>query len=111
MALDPERAAELFAGLGPVRCRRMFGGTGVYSGDVMFALEARDTLYLKSDATTDAAFDAEGCEPFSYETGGGRRVITSYRLIPARLLDDPDDLAPWAERALAVARRVKLRKR
>jgi DNA transformation protein len=111
MALDPERAAELFAGLGPVRCRRMFGGTGVYSGDVMFALEARDALYLKSDASTDPAFDAEDCDAFSYETRDGRRVIASYRLIPARLLEDPDDLAPWAERALAVARRAKQRKR
>jgi DNA transformation protein len=103
MALDPERAQDIFSAFGPVTLRRMFGGTGIYAGGVMFALEARETLYLKADASTQEAFEAEGCGPFSYEAAGGRRVLTSYRRIPDRLLDEPDELAAWARRALAIA--------
>ncbi|GLK69473.1 TfoX/Sxy family protein [Hansschlegelia plantiphila] len=101
--LDVERAGELFEAFGPVRCRPMFGGTGVYARDVMFALEVRDVLYLKTDASTQAAFQAEGCGPFSYDTARGQRTIASYWRAPDRLLDDPEEFAVWARRALAVA--------
>lgn len=104
MALDPERADEIFSAFGPVRVRKMFGGAGVYSGDVMFALEADDVIYLKSDASTAQAFDAEGCPPFSYVMKGVRKVMTSYRRAPDSLLEDPDEMAEWARRALFVAR-------
>lgn len=104
MALDPERAEEIFSAFGPVRVKRMFGGSGVYADETMFALEAQGVLYLKSDSTTDAAFELEGCETFSYDTKDGRRVLTSYRRAPERLLEDPDDMADWARKALAVAR-------
>ena len=111
MALDPERAEELFAAFGSVRCRRMFGGSGVYAGDVMFALEASGVLYLKSDASTDEAFEREGCEPFSYDAKNGRHVVMSYRRAPERLLEDPDEMAEWARRALGVARASQAPKR
>jgi DNA transformation protein len=107
MAVDPDYAAELFQALGPVRCRNMFGGTGIYAGELMFALEAGGVLYLKSDRSTDPFFEAEGCEAFSYETRDGRRTIMSYRCMPDRLFDDPDALAVFARRALAVARAAK----
>lgn len=111
MAFAAERAEELFAVFGPVRCRRMFGGSGVYVGDVMFALEARGVLYLKSDASTDEAFEREGCEPFSYDAKTGRHVMTSYRRAPERLLEDPDEMADWARRALGVAQANQAPKR
>ena len=105
--MSPERADELFAAFGPVRLRRMFGGCGVYADGVMFALEAGGALYLKSDDSTARAFEEEGCEPFSYETRDGRRVVTSYRRAPDRLLDDPEAMAQWADAALIVARARK----
>lgn len=107
MALDADRAAELFSALGPVRVRKMFGGVGVYAGDIMFALEARHVLYLKSDCTTGPDFDREGCEAFSYETKHGGRTITSYRRVPDTALEDPEEMATWARRALAIARAKK----
>ncbi len=41
-----------------VRARRMFGGAGIYSGDIFFALIADDTLYFKVDASTRPEFEA-----------------------------------------------------
>jgi DNA transformation protein len=41
----------------------------------------------------------------------GERMVTSYRRMPDRLYDDPDELAVWARAALAVVRQPKPRKR
>ena len=103
--MDGGSIAELFASFGPVRCRRMFGGTGIFSGELMFALEARGELYLKADERTREAFEREGCEPFSFDQKG-RRVATSYWRVPTRLLDEPDELAEWARAALNAAQRA-----
>ena len=83
----------------------MFGGTGIYAGDRMFALEAGGVLYLKADAATVPEFQEEGCEPFTYERADGRRTSLSYWSLPERLLDSPEDAAPWAQGALAAAER------
>lgn len=92
------------AGLGTVDMRRMFGGVGIFAGDVMFALIADDVLYLKVGEASRAEFEAEGMAPFSYQTAGGRNTIMSYWQCPERLYDEPDELRAWAEQALAVAR-------
>lgn len=103
MALEADEAAELFRELGPVQVRRMFGGVGVYHAGAMFALEAAGTLYLKADPAAADAFRSEGCEPFSYATTTGRRTITSFWRAPERLMDEPDELALWARRSVAIA--------
>jgi DNA transformation protein and related proteins len=35
--------------LGPIASTRMFGGVGLYAGDLFLALIAGDALYLKAD--------------------------------------------------------------
>lgn len=102
---------EALAPLGPVVVRRMFGGAALSCGGLTFALVLDDTLWLKSDAETIADFAAEGCPPFTYQTRQGRRVLTSYRRAPERLLDDGEELAAWARGALATARRVAAAKK
>ena len=97
--------ADLLAPLGGITTRRMFSGAAIYSRGQVFALVLDDVLYLKSDETTAADFDAEGCAPFTYDTKDGRRVLTSYRCAPDRLLDEPEDLVAWARIALGVSLR------
>ena len=110
--MDADRIVEMFAAFGPVVPRRMFSGFGVFSDGTMFALVARDTLYLKADPQTVAAFETEGQGPFTYATRGaegtkgGKRSIMSYWRAPDRLYDDPDELATWARDALAAAHRA-----
>ncbi|PND68101.1 TfoX/Sxy family protein, partial [Escherichia coli] len=36
--MDAEDLRDIFRSLGPIHIRRMFGGQGVYQGEVMFAL-------------------------------------------------------------------------
>lgn len=97
---------EVFEQFGPVRARRMFGGYGIYSGDVMFALVADDTLYLKADDENRADFEARGLPPFMYDKGG-RLVKMSYYLAPDDIMEDRDEAVQWARRARDAALRLR----
>jgi DNA transformation protein len=108
--MDRETAAELFSAFGAVDVRRVFSGFGVYADDVCFALYLRGEFYLKADETTIPRFVAEGCEPFSYATRAKTVSVKSYWRLPARLYDEPEELADWAREAVAVAAKVKLKK-
>lgn len=48
-----------------VRGRAMFGGVGIYSGELFFALIADDTLYFKVDDTNRPDFEVRGMPPLS----------------------------------------------
>jgi DNA transformation protein len=84
-----ERCERLLAPLGPVEARRMFGGYG---------------LYLKADEESREDFAAAGSTPFRYKKKD-RWYSMSYWQAPAGSLDGAEALLPWAERALAAARR------
>jgi DNA transformation protein len=83
----------------------MFGGAGIYADGVMFGLVASGVIYLKADAQNVGAFEREGLAPFTYATKNGTHGVMSYRRMPERLYDDPEELAAWARDALAAARR------
>ena len=88
-----------------VRSKSMFGGVGIYSEATFFALIADDVLYLKVDDLTRADFVARGLGPFRPfgETG----ETMQYYAVPAELLEDPEALEPWVEKALAAAHRKR----
>jgi DNA transformation protein len=88
-----------------IRARSMFGGVGIYSGELFFALLANDTLYLKVDDSNRADFEALGMGPFL--PFGDERDKMQYYEVPADLLDDPEALRPWAEKSIAVAAKKK----
>jgi DNA transformation protein len=94
---------ELLEGLGPVRIRRMFGGAGVYAGEVMFGLIDDDALYLKTDEALRAELKAAGATPWIYSRAPGKWEETSYWRLPESALDDPEEAVAWARKALAVA--------
>ena len=91
-----------------VQGRAMFGGVGIYSRGLFFALIADDTLYFKVDATNRPDFEARGMGPFRPPGPAGEAL--QYYAVPEDVLEDPDSLRPWAERALAVAERRKARR-
>jgi len=103
--------AELFAPLGHVAVRRVFGFHGLYLGECMFGLVADERIYLKTDEQNRKAYEREGSEPLSYAAHDGEHIITSYWEIPARLHDEPEELAEWARHAVAVAENSSTAKR
>ncbi len=86
----------------PVTARRMFGGVGYYSEDLFFALADDDLLYFRVDDASRGYFEREGMQAFC-PMGPGTKSM-SYYTVPARLYDDPDELAVWMRRALEAAR-------
>ncbi len=97
---------ELFEGFGPIRTRKMFGGYGVYRDDVMFALVADDTLYLKVDDESALRYQTHGLPQFQYAKDG-KTVGMSYYMAPEEALEDPEVLADWANQAYEIAFRLK----
>ena len=105
--MDPDFIRDLFAPFGPVTVRRMFSGTGIFAGGLMFGLIVRDVIYLKVDDSNRAYFEREGSRPFTYmrgrKTGRPTEHALPYWRLPERLYDNPDELAVWAKRAHAAA--------
>ena len=99
---------ELFAGMGRVEIKRMFGGAGGYSGGLMFLLLADDTIHIKTDDALKAELREEGSGPFVWEPQSGPRkgekVDLGYWRLPDAALDDPDRAADGGRKALAIAK-------
>ncbi len=110
--MDPEFIRDLFAPFGPVTMKSMFGGAGLWSEGSMFGLVFDGAIFLKVDETSIPDFEREGSRPFVYtrakSPGRVGRASLSYWRLPERLYDDPEELAAWAARALAIAERKKL---
>ncbi len=99
---------EQLAGVASVRAHAMFGGIGLYAGDVFFGIVAADVLYLKVDDSNRGQYEAEGMAAFQpYE---GQPTNTSYYQVPARVLEDGGALTEWARASVRVASRMTLRK-
>ena len=104
---------DLFANLGRIRIRKMFGGAGVYSGEDMFALIDKDRVYVKSDDALKADLVEEGGEAFEWTNPStGKTITMSYVSLPVNALDDRDEASNWGRKALDVAvqaRRAKVK--
>ena len=97
-----EMVRDLFAGVGPITTRKMFGGLGIYHDGTIFAILMSDgALRLKGAGEMAATFEAEGWERWTYQRDGSDTVAAMpYWSLPDDLLDDPDAASAWARRAL-----------
>lgn len=96
------------SGVRDLQAQPMFGGVGLYSGDLFFGLLAADVLYFKVDDTTRADYEAEGSTPF--KPYAGRPTTMGYYSVPTAILEDRAALAAWASRAVKVASAAGARK-
>jgi DNA transformation protein and related proteins len=85
----------------------MFGGYGLYVGEVFVALIADERLYMKADDASRPAFENAGCEPFAYSRRDRSAVTLGYWTAPEQALDSPRAMEPWARLSLAAALRAK----
>lgn len=112
MATSPNYRAFILEQLGrvlpDVRGRSMFGGVGIYSSDLFFALIGNDTLYFKVDDGNRERFVNAGMGPFRPFGDGGE--VMQYYEVPADVIEDRETLREWANEAVAVARRARQRK-
>jgi DNA transformation protein len=93
---------EQLARLPRVTSRRMFGGIGLYSDGVFFGIIDNDTLFFKTDDSTRERYVAHGSQPFRpYKDRP--EVSMSYFHVPVEVLEDADELVPWAQGAVRAA--------
>jgi DNA transformation protein len=100
---------QLARGTSGLRARNMFGGVGLYCGDLFFALMDDDVLYFKVDESNRPHFEERGMGPFRPGGEGGETM--QYYEVPADVLEDAEALAAWATAAIEVARRARARQR
>jgi len=104
---------EQLEGLADIRSRRMFGGVGIYSGELFFGLIDDDTLFFKSDSTNSADYLARKMPRFMPFPDRPEAVMGYYQ-VPADVIEDAEELIGWARKAVAVAlssRAAKVRPR
>jgi DNA transformation protein len=90
------------AGVRELRAKAMFGGVGLYSGDVFFGILAADLLYFKvGDANRDE-YERAGSKPF--RPYADRAMKMPYYNVPIATLEDTLSVVAWAERAIAAAK-------
>ncbi len=110
MPVDPglrEQAQELWASLGDIRCRPMFGGLGVYADGLFFALAAGDGLYVKGDDANEAHHRAAGSHPFTYRGKDGEPYVMRYWRLPDTAFDEPEEALRWGRSGLEAALRAR----
>ncbi len=114
MAVDEGLVAwviEALEPVGTVMMRRMMGGATLYLDGAPFAIVTSDgVLRFKSDAESDALWDAAGCERFSYEFANGRIGTMNYRRAPEDVYDDADAMREWAALGIAAGMRAPKKK-
>ena len=109
--MDEELLRELFAAVGPIQIRKLFGGQGIYADGLIIALVVHGELMLKVDAQSEPTFEEAGSRPWTYARPGKSAVRMPYFTTPDEAFDDPDVAARWAELAVEAARRSKSAKK
>lgn len=97
---------DAFSSFGPISCRKMFGGHGVYHDGIMFGLIADNILYLKADNSFAEEFRMRGLPQFQYPKGN-KIVKMSYFQAPDEIFDSMQDAEWWAKRAFGCAVKAK----
>lgn len=87
---------------GQVSVRPMFGGAGLYRDGKMFGLIADNVAYLKVDDSNRDDFLEAGSSPFNPYPDKVKTTVRAYYEIPPNVLENPVELAKWAQRSLEV---------
>jgi DNA transformation protein len=98
---------EMLEPIGPVRTGRFFGGVGILSGSVQFAMIMGNSLYFVVDDSTRPKYERAGMAPFAYTTKKGRVQVRKYFELPEDILTDPEQLRLWANESKRIAAKDK----
>jgi len=101
-AEEIEHALDIFAGLGRLTTRKMFGGLAIYLDGVIFSIVMADgRVLLKGQGEMQHRFDELGMERWAYVRPDGTPTNMPYWHLPETALDDPDEAVTLAREALS----------
>jgi len=81
--------------------RPMFGGFGIYHGDIFFGIIFKGRLYFKTDSRTKSVYLKKGMKPFRPNS---KQTLKSYYEVPVEIIEDQDELVSWAKKAVHAKR-------
>ena len=84
-------------GLRGVTCSAMFGGYGLYHGEVFFGIVHKGRLYFKTDDASREAYRTHGMKPFRPNR---RQTLKTYYEVPVEIVEDAEQLVAWARQAV-----------
>lgn len=87
---------EQLAALDGLRCKRMFGGHGLYCGEQFFGIVYDGRLYFKVHPDTLPDYLNHHSAVFAPSE---KQVLKNYREVPAEILEDAGQLVAWARKA------------
>ncbi len=87
---------EQLAALDGLRCKRMFSGYGLYSGEAFFGILFDGRLYFKTHPATLAEYLEYHAAVFAPSE---KQVLQNYREVPVDILEDNERLLLWARKA------------
>jgi DNA transformation protein len=97
-----EFVLDQLSALPDVRAKAMFGGHGLCSGEHFFGILDEGRLFFKTDAQSQADYTARGMGSIAYESKG-RLVTMNFYEVPPDVLEQPQELAEWARKAIDIA--------
>ena len=87
-----------------VTYKAMFGGYGLYCGDLFFAIVFDGRLYFKTDEESQKRYEEWDSEPFQ---PNAKQRLKSYFEVPIEILEEAPRLVEWAEEAYTAATNKK----
>ena len=87
---------EQLTALNGLRCKRMFGGYGLYCGEQFFGIVFDGRLYFKTNPVTLPEYLAYHAPVFAPSE---KQILKNYREVPADILEDSQLLLQWARKA------------
>jgi len=86
---------------------RFFGGIGLKTDTVQFAMLMDNSLFFVVDDSTRPKYEAKGMTCFWYNTKKKRVNVKKYYEVPGDLFDDPVTLVEWAKESVKIAQKLK----
>lgn len=102
-----EFVLDQLGGIPDLLAKPMFGGVGLYAGDVFFGIMAADLLYFKVDGKSQREYLDAGSTPFAPYADPQQIVSMSYYSVPGGVLESAPTLVEWAKKSIAVAKAGK----
>ena len=89
---------------------KFFGGFGIKSNSIQFAMIMDNSLYFVVNDETRPKYEKLKKKPFSYQTKKGTVNVKRYYEVPEDLFDEPDDLIKWAKESIDIAHKTQRKK-
>jgi DNA transformation protein len=93
---------EQLAFLGRVSAKAIFGGIGIFVDERLLGIVIEEKLYLHTDASNLSEYQARGMPQFK-PYPNAFDLTTDHHQVPPEIVEDPQALKTWGQRALSAA--------